>query len=202
MDKSHFDDNALLIRACIERNSSAWDFFVKKFSNLILSAISCRLHKYGIYPKPDDLGEIRQNVLSLLWETGKLAEIRNPESFKYWLAIVSGNAALRYMKKKSRITRLAPVSLSEMIGDTELVNILPSGASTPSQEIDKSELIGKMEEAIKSLAVKERLILKLNILHSKKYEEIAEIMAMPRGTVANCIKRVKEKLKKKLQDYV
>ena len=202
MDKDHFDDDAHLIRSCIAKDHSAWDFFTKKYSRLILSSISNRLRKYGIYPKTDDLREIQQNVLSLLWETGMLAEIRNTESFKYWLAVVSGNTALRYMKKKSRITRLAPVSLSETIGDTELVNILPSGALTPSQEIDRSELIGKMDEAIESLPVKEKLILKLNILHGKKYEEIARITALPRGTIANCINRAKEMLRKKLQDYV
>ena len=202
MDKGNFGDDAHLVRSCIERDHSAWDFFIKKYSNLILSAISCRLHKYGIYPDADDLGEIRQNILSLLWETGKLAELRNPESLKYWLAVVSGNTALRYMKKKSRIARLAPISLSETIGDTELIGILPSGAPTPSQEIDRSQLIGKLDEAIESLPVKERLILKLSILHGKKYEEISEIMAMPRGTVANCINRAKERLKKKLRDYV
>jgi len=202
MDKGHFYNAAYLIRSCIAKDHSAWDFFTKKYSRLILSSIGNRLRKYGIYPNMDDLGEIQQNVLSLLWESGKLAEIRNPESLKYWLAVVSGNTALRYMKKKSRIAHLSPVSLSETIGDTELINILPSGAPTPSQEIDRSELIGKIDEAIESLPVKEKLILKLNLLHGKKYEEIADITAVPRGTVANCIKRAKEKLRKKLQDYV
>lgn len=202
MDKDHFDDDVHLIRSCIAKDHSAWDFFTKKYSRLILSSISNRLRKYGIYPKTDDLREIQQDILSLLWESGKLAEIRNPESLKYWLAVVSGNIALQYMKKQARITRLVPVSLSETIGDTELVELLPSGTSTPSQEIDKSELAGKIDEAIESLPVKEKLILKLNMLHGKKFEEIALIMALPRGTVSNCVTRAKEKLRKKLRDYV
>lgn len=202
MDKGHFDDDAHLIRSCIEQDHSAWDFFTKKYSRLILSSISNRLRKYGIYPKNDDLREIQQDILSLLWESGKLAEIRNPESLKYWLAVVSGNIALQYIKKEARITRLVPVSLSETIGNTELVELLPSGTSTPSQEIDRSELAGKIDEAIESLPPKEKLILKLNMLHGKKYEEIALIIALPRGTVSNCVNRAKEKLKKKLRDYV
>lgn len=202
MDKCPFDDNTLLIRSCIAKDRPAWDFFTKKYSGLILSSIGNRLRKYDIYPHADDLKDIRQNVLSLLWESGKLAEIRNPESLKYWLAVVSGNAALQYMRKQARITRLATVSLSEIAGDTELVELLPSEASMPAQEIDRSELTGKMDEAIESLPPKERLILKLNMLHGKKYEEIALIMALPRGTVANCINRAKERLRKKLRDYM
>jgi RNA polymerase sigma-70 factor (ECF subfamily) len=202
MDKGPFNDDASLIRSCIAKDRSAWDFFTKKYSNLILYSIGNRLRKYGLYPKTDDLKEILQNVLSLLWESGRLAEIRNPESLKYWLAVVSGNAALLYMKRQARITRLAPVSLSEIAGDTELVELLPSKTSTPAEEIDRSELNGKIDEAIESLPPKERLILKLNMLHGKKYEEIALIMALPRGTVSSCVNRAKEKLRKKLRDYV
>jgi RNA polymerase sigma factor (sigma-70 family) len=201
MDKGHFDDTAHLIRSCIAKDPSAWDFFTNKYSGLILSSIGRRLRKYGIYPNPDDLRDIQQSVLSLLWESGKLAEIRDPESLKYWLAVVSGNTALQYMRKQARITRLAPVSLSEVIGDTELVQLLSSGASTPAEEVGRSELFGKIDEAIESLPPKERLVLKLNILHDKKYEEIAKIIALPPGTVSNYIKRAKERLKRKLRDY-
>jgi RNA polymerase sigma factor (sigma-70 family) len=202
MNKSHFDDNAHLIRSCIAKDLPAWDFFTKKYSNLVLSSIDRRLRKYGIYPKPDDLIEIRQDVLSFLWESGKLAEVRDPESLKYWLAVVSGNTALQYMKNKARITRLAPVSLSEMIGDTELIELMPSGAPTPAEELGRSELSGKIDEVIESLPPKEKLVLKLNILHGKKYEEIAKIIALPPGTVSNYIKRAKERLRKKLRDCV
>jgi RNA polymerase sigma-70 factor, ECF subfamily len=202
MGKRQFDDNIHLIRSCIAKDHSAWDFFTKKYSSFILSSAGNRLRKYGIHPKTDDLGEIQQNVLSLLWESGKLAEIRNPESREYWLAVVSGNAALQYMKKQARITRLAPVSLSEIAGDTELAELLPSETFTPAQEIDRSALTGKIDEAIESLPPKERLVLKLNMLHGKKYEEIALIMALPRGTIASFINRAKEKLRKKLRDYV
>ena len=98
MDRGCFEDDALLIRSCIERDSPAWDFFVKKYSGHILTSIGYRLRKYGINLNAEDLREILQNTLSILWEGGKFAEIRNPASIKYWLAIVSGNAAVQYMR--------------------------------------------------------------------------------------------------------
>ncbi len=201
MEKSRFEDDSRLIRSCIEKDHAAWDFFTKKYSGLILSAIGHRLRKYGIYPGRDDLGEIRQNVLSLLWEGDKFSEIRDPSGMKYWLAVVSGNTAVEYMRKQKRANRLAPISLSEMVGDTALAEVIPSGGLTPSEELEKSDLSEKLNQAIESLPDKEKLVLKLNVLHGKKHEEIAEIIAMPQATVSSHIKRAKERLKKKLNNY-
>ena len=202
MDNGRFEDDANLIRSCIERDPSAWDFFVKKYSGHILASIGYRMRKYGMNLKAEDIKEIRQNTLSLLWEGGKLAEIRNPASLKYWLAIISGNTAVQYMRAQKRLDRLAPVSLSETIGGMEMSDIIPSGALTPAQELDRSEMSKRMNDAIESLPAKEKLALKLNLLHGKKYGEISGIMAMPTATVSSHIKRAKVELRKKLRDYV
>jgi RNA polymerase sigma-70 factor (ECF subfamily) len=202
MDTACFEDDASLIRSCIGRDPSAWDFFVKKYSGHIQASIEYRLRKYCIKLRVEDIKEIQQNVLSLLWEGGKFTEIRNPESIKYWLAIVSGNTAVQYMRRQKQLDRLACASLSEKIGGMELVEMIPSGALTASQELDRSELIEMMEEAIESLPAKEKLALKLNLLYDKKYGEISGIMSIPPGTVSNCINRAKERIRKKLRDYV
>ena len=201
MEKGRFEDDATLIRSCVERDHSAWDFFVKKYSNHILISIVFRLRKYGIHLKVEDLKEIEQDTLSLLWEGSKLAEIRNPESLRYWLAIISGNTAVQYMRRQKRLDRLAAKSLSETIGGTEMADMLPSSVLTPAQELERSELSEKIEKALESLPDKEKLALKLSLLYGKKYDEISGIMAMPPGTVSSYIKRAKKRLRKKLQQF-
>jgi RNA polymerase sigma-70 factor (ECF subfamily) len=201
MDTDRFEDDAALIRSCVERDLSAWDLFVKKYSGHILTSIGCRLRKYGIYLKAEDLKEVQQDTLTLLWEGGKLAEIRNPASLKYWLAIISGNTAVQYMRRQKRLDRLAAKSLSETIGGTEMADMLPSSVLTPAQELERSELSEKIEKALESLPDKEKLALKLSLLYGKKYEEISGIMAMPPGTVSSYIKRAKKRLRKKLQQF-
>ena len=202
MDRCRFEDDSSLIRSCIERDPSAWDFFVKKYSGHILASIGYRMRKYGIYLQAEDLKEIQQNTLSLLWKNGKFPEIRNPASLKYWLAIVSGNTAVQYMRNKKRLDRLAPVSLSEKIGDMEMTDVISSDALTPAEELDRVETSKKMHDAIESLPAKEKLALKLNLIYGKKYGEISGIMAVPTPTVSSYIRRAKERLKKELRDYV
>jgi RNA polymerase sigma-70 factor (ECF subfamily) len=201
MEKCRFEDDSSLIRSCVERDESAWDFFIKKYSGLILSSIACRMRKYGFYPQADDLQEIRQQILSVLWEGGKLSEVKNPSSLKYWLSVVSGNIAVEFLRKRRRAHEIAPVSLSDIVEGIDMSDLLPSAAADPAREADRTALSEKLEDAIESLPPNEKLAIKLNLLHGKKHEEIACIMAIPRATATSHVRRARLKLKKLLRDY-
>lgn len=175
--------------------------FVKKYSNLVYAAIQNRVKKCGMQLSHEETLDIRQDVFRSIWKNGSLEAIQNPESIPYWLAIVSGNAAMQYLRKEHRRQPVKPVSLFDSIARTELIDLIPSPGTTPSDSIYADELSKKIDESIESLPVKEKLIIKLNLLHDKKYEEIAEMLGLPKGTVSNYIRRAKEKLKKALEEF-
>ena len=192
MRPNHTEDDSPLVEACINKDAAAWAELVKKYTGLISAAITNRLKKYGFKPLYEDTEDIRQNILASIWSGGKLEQIRNRKSIAYWLAIVAGNAAIEHMRRKKarRGFRLIPLSEAE---DT----IAASGGETP----ERRELAEKIEQAIGALAEKERLVIKLNLLHGMEYREISEMLGMPKGTVASHIKRAKDKLKKDLKDF-
>jgi RNA polymerase sigma-70 factor (ECF subfamily) len=133
----------------------------------------------------------------MLWEGQKLREIRNPASLKYWLSIVSGNAAMNFMQKRRRLTRLMPISLSDMDEDT-LSGILEMAPNNTQRGHYGFALSDRLSGALETLSVRERLALKLSVLHGKRYEEIALMMSIPPATVSSHIRRAKEKLRKRL----
>lgn len=178
-----------------------YDKLAKKYSNLIYTAIYRRLAGYGITPSHEEVADIRQEVLALIWEGKKLNKIRDPKSIPHWIAIVSGNAAGEYMRLKRRIEPEDTVLLSDKIKETELGEFLPSSELSPSEELDRNELSKKLDDAIESLPAKEKLIIKLNLLHDKKYNEIADMLNIPTGTVSSYVKRAKEKLKARLREF-
>ena len=176
------------------------DQFVKKYSKLIYTAIERRLRSCGLALGHEEILDIQQDLLTSICEGKKLDKIQNPDSIPYWIAIVSGNAAMQYMRNRRRIEPEKPVSLSDKIGETELIELIPSSGLSPSEELGKDELSERIDDAMASLPAKEKLIIKLNLLHNKKYKEIADILNLPKGTVSNYIKRAKEKLKKHLKE--
>lgn len=173
--------------------------FVKTYSNLVYTAIHRRLKGCGITLPQEEVLDIQQEVFISIWEDNKLGAIRDPESIPYWIAIVSGNAAMQHMRKLRRIEPENPVLLSDEIEESGLIDTIPSFGMGPFEEFDKYELSERIDDAIESLPVKERLIIKLNLLHNKKYGEISEILSLPVGTVSNYIKRAKDRLRTHLK---
>lgn len=181
--------------------SSFNDEFVKKYSNLVYAAIQNRVKKCGMALSHEEVLDIRQDLFISILEGGKLDNVQNPESIPYWLAIASGNAAMQYLRKQHRREPVKPVSLFELIGGAEIIDLIPASGPGPSDSLGKDELSKKLDESIESLPIKEKLIIKLNLLHDKKYDEIADMLNLPKGTVSNYIKRAKEKLKRDLEEF-
>lgn len=177
------------------------DQFVKKYAKLIYSAVEKRLRGYGFTPGHAEIMDIQQDVLTSICEGKKLDKIKNPDSVPYWIAIVSGNAAMQYMRNRRRQEPGKMLSLHDKIGETKILELLPSFGLTPYEDLGKDELSEKIDDAIESLPIKEKLVIKLNLLHDKKHEEIAGMLNIPEGTVSNYIKRAKEKLKKRLMEF-
>jgi RNA polymerase sigma-70 factor, ECF subfamily len=194
------EDDADLLHSCIARDEAAWARFTAKYSGLIAIAAQRRIRKYSLPVSRDDLLDIRQNVLASIWKDNMLADVRNASSLTYWLAIVSGNAAMLYMRRKRRIEGAKTVSISDMHDGTEILEFIPAPGKDAAEELDRTETAGIVEKALTSLPVKERLIMQLNIIHGKKYEEISEILSMPIGTVKSYVKRAKERLRNTLKD--
>lgn len=178
------------------------DQFVMKYSKLVYASIRNRLKSYGIELQHDDILDIVQDAFTAIFEGGKLKTIRNPGSIPYWIAIVSGNAAIQHVRVKRRIEPEDPVSIYTKDGENELFETLAFCGLTPPEELDKDALSAKLDAAFESLPDREKLIIKMNLIHDKKYEEISAILGVPLGTISNYIKRAKEKLRRSLEGFL
>ena len=201
MREESFKNDIDLVEACIKRDLLAWSAFIRKYSNLILISIDNRLKKYGFTLPYQDIEDMKQSILTSIWQERKLESVKNREDISYWLAIVSGNIALKRMRNMGRREPIKPISIFDYIGETELGDLIPSGELTARDKLHRDALSKKIDEALESLPKKEKLIMKLNLYHDKKYHEIARILNLPTGTVSSYAKRAKEKLQKYLSDY-
>ncbi len=200
--KDEFKDDVNLVEGCIKKDLSSWHSFIKKYSALIFISIENRLKKYGYSLSCQDIEDIRQNVFASIWKDKKLKDVKNRENISYWLAIVSGNSAIAYIRKKQFQKQSKSISLFDKIGEKELADFIPSAELSPPDELTRNEISKRIDGAIESLPTKEKLIIKLNLIHDKKYKEIATILGIPTGTVSSYLKRAKEKLKMDLKDFL
>ena len=194
-----------LIEGCIKRDKRAWDIFVERYSKVVFWAIRDRLRRFGYNFEDADVEDIHQDVFISLWSDNKLTQIKDVSRIAGWLAMVAGNAAIDYFKKMKRQSPPNSSSLYEEIyksgdsGDKTLEDLLPSRDAGPGQRAHLNDMFELVASAIGSLKPKEKMIVKLNLLHGMKHRDIADALKMPVNTVSTMIARAKEDLKGKLR---
>ena len=96
-----------------------------------------------------------------------------------------------------------PVSLQSPLGFTEertLQDRVSVGAPTPVEIISRQETQEALRDAIERLPEEQKSVLVLSEIQGLKYQEIAEILEIPVGTVKSRMFTAMEKLKDMLAD--
>ena len=112
----------------------------------------------------------------------------NKKTFMVWIYRIAHNEAINHLKKYSG----KQISLDEVeykIID-EKINL--------HQQIDKILLKNKVEKYLSNIQLKYREPLILFYFEQKSYEEISDILRVPKSTVGTLIRRGKDKLKELL----
>jgi RNA polymerase sigma-70 factor (ECF subfamily) len=123
----------------------------------------------------------------------------NPEyAFSTWLYKIASNNCIDYLRKR----RLQTVSIDNPIRlrDGEVQMELPDrDAPRPDTPLTSSERTAILQEAVKNLPEKYRKVIELRHTHELEYNDIAERLNLPLGTVKAHLFRARALLLKRLQ---
>jgi RNA polymerase sigma-70 factor, ECF subfamily len=105
--------------------------------------------------------------------------------FKPWLFTIAANKARDYLRRQARRSA-AP--LSAPVGGPgddkqEFIDLLQADLPMPSQNIEQAELQQRVRDAIAEMPDHLREILLLSYFQRFSYNEIAEVLGIPLGTV-------------------
>ncbi|MFC1699629.1 RNA polymerase sigma factor [Candidatus Omnitrophota bacterium] len=184
------ENDADLVEQCLGRNRRAWQRFVEKFGSLVFWAIKDTLQRKGFEFNRQDIEEVFQDVFVLLWEKGKLEQIKNRNQISAWLAMVAANRTLNYLRKK-RVNHINIESQDQ--GSL-------AGNSDINHDLEAAESQTLLAQAFSSLEPKEIITLKLSYFFNKTHQEIAEILKMPTNSISSIVRRSKDKLKQSLTE--
>lgn len=117
--------------------------------------------------------------------------------FSSWLFKIANNAAIDHLRRR----QLDTLSLDGGPDATtpqeveETRPIVAAKGETPLQEVEARELGSAIEQAIGKLRPEYRACIILRHIEDRPYEEIAEILDLPLGTVKTYIHRARAELK-------
>src|SRR5437667_159191 len=127
----------------------------------------------------------------------------NPQyKFSSWIFKIANNAAIDHLRKREIDTLSLDGSPHARTPDEMSATALQLGdrGESPLQQVESRELGGAIEHAIARLRPEYRACILLRHVEGHSYEEIAEILDLPLGTVKTYIHRARNELRGYLQD--
>jgi len=136
--------------------------------------------------------EIVSDVFVKCWmDRAQMQVVEKPETY---LFIAVKNQALNYNK---RFSSIQVVNIEDHDGGGILIN-----DASPEMELEKKELIFKMDQAIGTLPRQCGIIFRLIKENGMKYKEVAEILNISHRTVHTQMLRAMKKMSKAMDPYL
>jgi len=185
-------DDKELVAAALKGDDSAYGELLERFRRPVFSLV---YRMIGDREQAEDLAQE-----SFVKAFNNLDSYNPKYRFSSWLFKIANNHAIDHLRR----ARLPTVSIhgSPHAADAEREEetriVLETPDESPEQEILALELGGEIEDAIRQLRSEYRTAVILRHIENRPYEEIAEIMEVPIGTVKTFLHRARAELREAL----
>jgi len=188
---SKTEDNEL-IDSALSGGQQAFDKLMKKYYNLVSNLI------YRMIYNKEDVDDLTQEAFIKAFNS--LDKFDRQFAFSTWLYKIASNNCIDYLRRK----KLNTISIDKEFDsdDEDLRFEIPDHETKPDREIIEDERKKLIDRAIESLPDKYKTVIILRHKEEKEYEEIAEELNLPLGTVKAHIFRGRELLYKYLKDKI
>ncbi|HXL37820.1 MAG TPA: sigma-70 family RNA polymerase sigma factor [Ktedonobacteraceae bacterium] len=177
-------DDLLLVAASKNGDQEAFAQLVQRYQRLVFNLVYRMLQQY------DEATEITQETFLAAWQG--LPSFRGDARFPTWLYRIAYNCSLKQLELRKR-DRALQVALE---AEKTLENADDEQRENAELEARDREIL--VQEHLSHLPAKYRIVLILRHLQDMTYEEMAEILTMPIGTIKTHLFRARNLLKERL----
>lgn len=177
-------DDARLVVASKNGDQDAFSLLVQKYQRRVFNLVFRMLQNY------EEASEITQETFLAAWQG--LPAFRGEARFTTWLYRIAYNCSLKQLDARKRDQALQAALQSEQALEDE------DQRSIDLARLDNQELV---QEQLSQLPPKYRVVLILRHLQDMTYEEMAEVLTMPIGTIKTHLFRARNLLKERLQAF-
>lgn len=186
-------DAALILR-CQANDAAAFNEIVTRYKNRVYNYI-CRMIGAGL-----DAEDLTQETFVRAYLS--IRSFQSRASLNTWLFRIATNLCIDYSRKAKKTPWQVSLSQedTEEGGDQEYD--LPDSAFDPQNALLNKELGRRLEDAIAALPDKLRTVLLLFDVEGLSYDEIAEIVGCPLGTVKSRLFNARAAVRQRLTPYL
>lgn len=181
-----------VVREAIAGDQAAYKFLVRKYHDAIHNLV------YKMVPDKSDVDDLTQEAFIKAFNSIKSFNFEF--AFSTWLYKIATNNCIDYLRKKKIRTFSIDKPIETKDGEIEFE--IPDSTYQPDKDVVTIQRRQIIEEAVSHLPEKYRRVIIMRHQEEKSYEEIAEALDMPLGTVKAHIFRAREVLYKALKDRI
>jgi RNA polymerase sigma-70 factor (ECF subfamily) len=178
-----------LVKRVQKGDKRAFDLLVGKYQHKVISLVTRYVRDH------DEALDISQDTFVKAYKA--LPNFRGESAFYTWLYRIAINTAKNYLVARSRRPPDSDVAIEDAEYFTD--NSRMQDMDTPEHRLLRDEMENVIHQAIKDLPEDLRTAVTLREFDGLSYEDIADIMHCPVGTVRSRIFRAREAIDKKLQ---
>ncbi len=183
-------DYELVLKAVNNNDQQAYTVLMERYRNSIFHMMLKMVNNR------DDADDLTLEAFGKAFK--KLPSYAPKYAFSTWLFKIAINNCIDHMRKK----KLHLLSIDDPIGDegkNDFSNNLQSNTLDPEETYIRGQKVKLMRKVLGQLNVKYRLMIELRFFEDLSYEEIAQELDIPLGTVKAQLFRAKEILYNLLQ---
>lgn len=179
-----------LVERVREGDKHAFGLLVEKYRRRVMRLLSRMIRD------ADEIEDITQEAFIKAYRA--LPQFRGDAAFYTWLYRIAINTAKNHLATRGR--HMPTVSDQAMNDDDEPdERLVAQDSSTPESELLSKQMAYAVNEAVDALPEELRQAITLREIEGMSYEEIAEAMTCPIGTVRSRIFRAREAIAAKLR---
>lgn len=179
-----------LVERAQKGDKRAFELLVMKYQRKLARLLSRMVRD------PGEIEDITQE--SFIKAYRALPQFRGESAFYTWLYRIAVNTAKNYLVARGRrapTTTILDSDEAENLEGSELLHDI----STPDAELQTKQIAAAVNEAVDSLPEELRTAITLREIEGMSYEEIAQMMGCPIGTVRSRIFRAREAIAVKIR---
>ncbi len=175
-----------LIKKILAGDSNAFRLLIEHYQRLVSHIV------FRLIPQPKDREDLCQDVFLQVYQN--LGSFKFESKLSTWIGRIAYNRCLNYLEKKR-----TPL-YDDLSGSESSLETLPANVIQPDEAIAAGDLSVRLQREIEHLPIQFRTVITLYHIEQMKYQEIAEIMQLPEGTVKSYLFRARQLLKQRLMD--
>lgn len=180
------DEEQRLIAECLQGRTAAFGELVLKYQDRLFHSV------FRLVGNAEDAYDVVQDAFLNAYQS--LGSFKGGSQFFTWLYRIAVNTAITLKRKQKAV-----VSLHSGPQGDQAIEPADSESNRPDHLAEMAEEEKRLHEALGRLTEEHRAVLIMKDLESMKYEEMAEILEVPVGTIRSRLHRARLELKQILE---